>query len=183
MNSSDIPNPKQPKKSRLPHWAAPILLFVMFLVVHVAIPYGLSLLSTRYGWYDGRPGAWNLLALLLVAGGIAGTLWMISLHYQASPRAFLEFEETQTVLTRGPYAYSRNPMFFFELVFWFGWVLFYGSIAVLIGFLFLFAAFNFAAVPWEERHLEARFGEAYRSYKALVPRWFGLPRKDQKDKR
>jgi protein-S-isoprenylcysteine O-methyltransferase Ste14 len=36
--------------------------------------------------------------------------------------------------------------------------------------------FTFVIVPWEERDLEARFGEAYRAYKARVPRWLGLPR-------
>jgi protein-S-isoprenylcysteine O-methyltransferase Ste14 len=28
-------------------------------------------------------------------------------------------------------------------------------------------------VPWEERNLEARFGEAYLRYKHSVPRWLG----------
>jgi protein-S-isoprenylcysteine O-methyltransferase Ste14 len=68
-------------------------------------------------------------------------------------------------------------MFLFELAFWFGWALFYGSIAVLIGFLLFWVALNFMIVPYEERDLEARFGEAYRDYKARVPRWLGLPRR------
>jgi protein-S-isoprenylcysteine O-methyltransferase Ste14 len=68
-------------------------------------------------------------------------------------------------------------MYLFELVFWFGWALFYGSITVLIGFLLWFAMFNFIIVPWEERDLEARFGEAYRQYKQVVPRWLGKVRR------
>jgi len=159
----------------------PIYLTVLFLLVHVAAPWGLSLLSTRRGWVDGRPGRWNLLALIPVAAGIAGTIWMISLHYRASPGSFLELRPIQKLLTPGPYAYSRNPMYLSELAFWFGWALFYGSAAVLIGFLLLFGLFNFGAVPWEERDLEARFGEAYRQYKQAVPRWLGR-RRAQRDK-
>jgi protein-S-isoprenylcysteine O-methyltransferase Ste14 len=177
MNTPEIPNKDQSKRVRLPHWITPIFLTVLFLLVHVAAPWGLSLLSTRYGWVDGRPGTWNLLALIFVVAGIACTIWMIALHYRASPSSFLELRPGQKLLTPGPYAFSRNPMFLFELAFWFGWALFYGSIAVLIGFLLFWVALNFMIVPYEERDLEARFGEAYRDYKARVPRWLGLPRR------
>ncbi len=173
MSTPEVPSSKQPKRARLPHWITPIYLTALFLLVHVAAPWGLSLLSTRHGWVDGRPGQWNLLALILVVAGIAGTIWMIALHFRASPNSFLEFRPTQRLLTPGPYAFSRNPMYLFELAFWFGWALFYGSIAVLIGFLLWFAMFNFVIVPYEERDLEARFGEAYRQYKKVVPRWLG----------
>lgn len=177
MSTPEIPNKEQSKRVRLPHWMTPIFLTLLFLLVHVAAPWGVSLLSIRHGWVDGRPGPWNLLALILVVAGIAGTLWMIALHFLASPRSFLELQQTQKLLTRSPYAFSRNPMYLSELAFWFGWALFYGSIAVLIGFLVWLAMFNLVIVPWEERDLEARFGEAYRAYKARVPRWLGLPRR------
>ncbi len=168
---------KPSKRVRLPHWITPIFYVVLFLLVHVAVPWGLSLVSIRHGWVDGRPGPWNLLALILVVAGIACTIWMIALHFLASPHAFLELRPTQTLLTPGPYAFSRNPMYLFELTFWFGWALFYGSITVLIGFLLWFAMFNLVIVPWEERDLEARFGETYLEYKRTVPRWIGKIRR------
>jgi protein-S-isoprenylcysteine O-methyltransferase Ste14 len=176
MSTPEIPNKEQPKRGRLAHWITALFLTVLFLLVHVAAPWGLSLLSTRYGWADGRPGAWNLLALILVVAGIASTVWMITLHFLASPGSFLELRPAQKLLTPGPYAFSRNPMYLFELAFWFGWALFYGSIAVLLGFLFWLTLFNFVIVPWEERDLEARFGEAYRQYEKAVPRWLGKPK-------
>jgi len=172
-----MPSAAPSKKVRLPRWLSSILVACLFLLIHVAAPWGLSLLSTRYGWVDGRPGIWNLLAILLVIPGIACTLWLISLHFRASPESFTELRPIEKLLTPGPYTFSRNPMYLSELVFWFGWALFYGSLAVFIGFLFWVAMFNFVAVPWEERDLEARFGEEYRAYKARVPRWLGLPRR------
>jgi protein-S-isoprenylcysteine O-methyltransferase Ste14 len=168
---------EQSKGTRFPHWLTPILLAVLFLVIHVAAPWGLSLLSTRYGWVDGRPGAWNLLALLLVAAGMAVTFWLIAQHYLASADTFLEMQPGQKLLTPGLYAFSRNPMYLSELAFWFGWALFYGSITVLGGFLLWFVMFNFEIVPYEERDLERRFGEAYRQYKQMVPRWLRLRRR------
>jgi protein-S-isoprenylcysteine O-methyltransferase Ste14 len=173
MNTNEVSLGEHPGRVRLPPWAVSIYLSAFFLLVHVAAPWRLSLLSNRHGWVKGRPGRWNLLALLLVIPGIAGTCWMIALHYRASPRSFVELKQTEKLLTPGPYALSRNPMYLFELVFWFGWALFYGSFAVLIGFLVFFTLLNFVIVPYEERGLEARFGEAYRQYKNSVPRWLG----------
>jgi protein-S-isoprenylcysteine O-methyltransferase Ste14 len=160
----------------MPTWLAAGSWTALFLLVHVAAPLGLSLLSVREGWVSGRPGAWNLLALLIVIPGIATTAWLVVQHYVASPQSFLELTRTQTMLTRGPYAYSRNPMYVLELAFWVGWSLFYGSVTVLIGVLLWWLAFSLVIVPREERVLEQQFGEAYRAYKARVPRWLGLPR-------
>jgi protein-S-isoprenylcysteine O-methyltransferase Ste14 len=77
------------------------------------------------------------------------------------------------LLRHGPYAFSRNPMYLFELTLMFGWVIFYGSVAVLIAFGIACAVLNFINVPLEERALQARFGEVYLEYQRSVPRWFG----------
>jgi protein-S-isoprenylcysteine O-methyltransferase Ste14 len=34
-----------------------------------------------------------------------------------------------------------------------------------------FLTLNFGFVPWEERRLEARFGDEYRAYRKQVRRW------------
>lgn len=173
MNKPESPADPPGNKRHVPAWVTPIYLALLFLLIHITLPWALSLLGRRYGWMDGRPGVWNLLALILVTGGIAGTLWMIALHYLTSPGAFMNRQPTQDIVRRGPYAYTRNPMYLFELTFWLGWALFYGSLAVGIGFLAWLSAFNFIILPWEERGLEERFGEPYREYKRRVPRWFG----------
>lgn len=181
MGASEVRGSQPPERARPPRSIAPISLAALFLLVHVAAPWGLSLLSTRHGWANRRPGRWNLLALILVVPGIAGTLWMVSLHVRASARTFLWLRPAQKLLTPGPYSFSRNPMYLLELSFWLGWGLFYGSLPVLLGFLLWLVMFNFLIVPYEERYLETRFGEAYRQYKEMVPRWLASPRRWQDD--
>jgi protein-S-isoprenylcysteine O-methyltransferase Ste14 len=63
------------------------------------------------------------------------------------------------MLTHGPYCRRRAP-----------------SVTVLIGVLLMWLIFSLLIVLREERALEELFGEAYRAYKARVPRWLGLPR-------
>jgi protein-S-isoprenylcysteine O-methyltransferase Ste14 len=75
---------------------------------------------------------------------------------------------------RGPYAFTRHPMYLAALALWLGWAVFYGSVAVVIALLVLAAWVSFIARR-EERALEAKFGDAYRAYQARVPRWLGMP--------
>jgi len=81
------------------------------------------------------------------------------------------------LLRRGMYAFSRHPMYLSELTLLLGWIIFYGSLALVIALVMWFVFFNYYAIPQEERILEAHFGEAYREYKKQVPRWFGKIRR------
>src|SRR5262249_51986248 len=88
--------------------------------------------------------------------------------------------EPKILMTRGPYAYSRHPMYLAELGLWFGWAVLFGSFIVLAGFMVLCVVVSILA-PREERALEAKFGEQYRLYRARVPRWVGIPRDGSTD--
>jgi protein-S-isoprenylcysteine O-methyltransferase Ste14 len=69
------------------------------------------------------------------------------------------------LLSQGAYRFSRNPMYLSELTLLLGWVIFYGSAALLIAFVVWWAFFNFYQIPQEERVLEASSGETYLEYK------------------
>jgi len=173
MGASNIPNPGPAKKARfLPLWQAyPLALFVWDV-----LPWAISLLTPHYGWTAGHPGAWNLVGLIPALFGTAGLIWGMSLHAAESAEG-IEWElDKSYLLMRGPYAFSRHPMYVSELILLFGWVIFYGSLALVIALVLWCLVFSRLA-PNEERVLEAHFGEAYRQYKKVVPRWLGPPRR------
>ena len=91
--------------------------------------------------------------------------------YQAKTRVPVDWSPA-ILMSGGPYAISRHPMYVGELALWLGWAILYGSIPVLIGFAVLDAVVARLA-PREERALESKFGDVYRQYKARVPRWLG----------
>jgi protein-S-isoprenylcysteine O-methyltransferase Ste14 len=110
MRTPKVPNRASSQSVRLPLWVALIFWPLLFLLVHVAAPWAISLLSTRHGWTHRRPGRWNRLALLLVGAGAAGVGWCLSLHVGASS-GILEMERTpRSLLLRGPYRFTRNPI-------------------------------------------------------------------------
>jgi protein-S-isoprenylcysteine O-methyltransferase Ste14 len=74
------------------------------------------------------------------------------------------------LVTRGPYAFSRNPMYV-------GWTIAYLGVTLAVGSRWLLVmlppvlAYTHLAVLREERHLEARFGPDYARYRELVRRY------------
>ena len=87
----------------------------------------------------------------------------------------MPFTPTTELVTRGPYRYIRNPILLGVSLFYFGatslpfgWLV---GLTVFGGSLLL-GGIYYRAV--EERQLEERFGEAYRTYKRQTP--FLVPR-------
>jgi protein-S-isoprenylcysteine O-methyltransferase Ste14 len=174
MNSSNIPNSGDPKKAK---YLSPWLAYPLALLVWWALPWAISLLTPHYGWVTRRPGLWNLLGLILVLFGTIGLLWGVAVHAAQSSKG-IEWELDKSYLLRGGmYIFSRNPMYLFELMLLFGWVIFYGSVSLVIAFVIAYLLFNYYLILQEEHVLDAHFGEAYREYKKKVPRWFGKIRR------
>ena len=176
MNTTEIPNQDPSQRASVPGWVALIIALIFWVIllplVHAGIPWALSFLGPRYGWIDGRSGIWNLLGLIPIALANICLIWLMILNFRRIPRR-LKLERTPTyLLTRGPYRFSRNPMYIAELMLWFGWAVFYGSIIICIALLVMAPLMNKRVVAREEHDLEARFGESYLEYKNRVPRWF-----------
>ncbi|MFX1368333.1 MAG: methyltransferase family protein [Promethearchaeota archaeon] len=145
--------------------------FVLFSAVSIIIIYVLSL-------------PWNLpihfllsvgTGLVLLATGfplIILTLRSLSLNRAFGDELYLASEQSK-LITTGPYAYTRNPLYLSATILFIGWTLLLRyTFLLLVTVMYLFL-FRFAA-KWEEEELAERFGEEYLSYKKRVP--FFIPR-------
>ncbi len=79
----------------------------------------------------------------------------------------------ERLVTDGPYAYSRNPMYLGHLLFMAGLVLTTRSPLALVLAARQWQRFSERARVDEER-LEPLFGDEYRDYRARVPPWLAL---------
>lgn len=185
MGTPESTEPQPPRPASLPRWLVLVLAPVVWLVglpaVHLGVPWALSHLGPRYGWADGGPATGNLLGLAVVGLGAALLGWVM-LHGFSRSRDLPERVPVDwspaLLMTGGPYAFSRHPMYIGELGLWLGSAVLYGSPAVLVGAVVVFALMRRLAVQ-EEGALEAKFGDAYRRYKARVPRWVGFPGRER----
>ncbi|MDE3113547.1 MAG: isoprenylcysteine carboxylmethyltransferase family protein [Chloroflexota bacterium] len=74
------------------------------------------------------------------------------------------------LVTTGPYAISRNPMYLGHLLYGAGVALATGSPIAVAGFLYQLRRFT-RRVRIDEERIEQAFGDEYREYRKRVPRW------------
>ncbi|MBT2514326.1 isoprenylcysteine carboxylmethyltransferase family protein [Arthrobacter sp. ISL-30] len=108
----------------------------------------------------------------LVLAGAALTYWAWEERRRRTLGDF-DLEQPEELVTTGPYAINRHPMYL-------GWRLIHlgtgvglGTSWVLVTFPAAMAA-EFLGIPAEEAATAKRFGDAYLDYSARVPRY--LPR-------
>lgn len=76
-----------------------------------------------------------------------------------------------TIVRKGPYRFSRNPIYLAFTLLQLGIAAWVNSLAVLLMLLPALGLIALAVVPREERYLEARFPSEYLPYKRAVRRW------------
>jgi protein-S-isoprenylcysteine O-methyltransferase Ste14 len=76
-----------------------------------------------------------------------------------------------TLVVTGPFGFSRNPMYLARTLLYLGLALLANALCVLVLLVPLLLVMNYGVIKREERYLEAKFGEAYRRYRAAVRRW------------
>jgi protein-S-isoprenylcysteine O-methyltransferase Ste14 len=78
---------------------------------------------------------------------------------------------TATLVRRGPYRFSRNPIYLAFTLFQIGLAAWVNSLGLLLALLPALALLMRVVIPREERYLEARFPAKYLPYKRAVRRW------------
>lgn len=113
----------------------------------------------------------DLLGLGLINLGLLVRVWAIGYAGGATRSYKLRAARLVTV---GPYAYVRNPIYLGNLLIGLGIVFVSGSWVALAVLAIVFSIEYGAIVSLEEEFLTRTFGDAYREYAGRVPRW--LPR-------
>jgi protein-S-isoprenylcysteine O-methyltransferase Ste14 len=115
---------------------------------------------------------WRALAgianLVVGAAIYACCVWGFAQFGRGTPAPI---DAPKTLVVRGLYRYSRNPMYLGVLTVIAGWALLYGSGRLLAYAAVVAACFESVVRFYEEPHLEHEFGEPYRRYKRHVRRW------------
>jgi len=83
-------------------------------------------------------------------------------------------EKNAAVISWGPYAFTRNPLYFGNFLIGIGFVIMGNSVWLLVLFFAVFPLVYWPTILEEEHFLRERFGAAYEAYLKSVPRFFPL---------
>lgn len=128
---------------------------VPFLLVPLLAPGGI----TRLG---------IIVFVLLFVLGEGWRLWGVATAGTVTRR---RSRNVQKLVTHGPFALSRNPLYNGNYFLWMGFVALSGVWWFLPVATLLFAVEYFFIVRYEEGVLETIFGEEYLAFKRRTPRW------------
>jgi protein-S-isoprenylcysteine O-methyltransferase Ste14 len=144
------------------------ILFV-FLIVRVVLPTADAAVGLIPG--TARPViAWPGLAVMAAGSAI---ILAAQVQMGMSWRIGLDRERTGLVIT-GLFAWSRNPTFLGMIAVVLGAFLIAPTVVTGIVLASAWIAFS-VQIRMEEEHLQRMHGPAYERYRAVVPRWIGLP--------
>ncbi len=116
------------------------------------------------------PELGHVAGALLVSLGLANDIWC-AITLRRHKTTILPHRSVSTLVTLGPFRYSRNPIYVSELVLTLGLGLLLRSPwTILLTPLLFFSLIKLAIEP-EERHLERKFGAEFQQYLARTPRW------------
>jgi len=108
--------------------------------------------------------------VFLISLGFLLRVWA-TVHFYARQMHVISLEPQTSLVTTGPYRYSRNPLYLGGNVFcFFGAALLLGSPTATV-MTAVHLPFVNLMIRREEKQLEQKFGEEFRTYEKKVCRW------------
>ena len=134
------------------------------------------------------PNPYNYLVLIPQMLAIAGIIWCFKYisfkdflglnqidRYLKNEYKDDELDENYTLRIEGPYKYSRQPIYFFSIVF----LLFRPEMNLFYLTVFTsFTAYFYIGSYYEEKKMLRLFGDEYRNYQKKIPRIFPIKLKN-----
>jgi protein-S-isoprenylcysteine O-methyltransferase Ste14 len=151
-------------------------LFFKNLVFTVVVPGSVGVLLP-YRITNGasaREGVSGALSLVLFAVAVSIYAWSVYAFAVAGHGTPAPIDEPRTLVLRGPYRYSRNPMYLAVCSALAGWIVRYPGAGLILYGVSVAVLMVLFVTRYEEPHLSRRFGREYETYRWRVPRW--LPR-------
>ena len=133
------------------------------------------LIAAAISWSLGWPKFLGLplapLGIALVAVAWIPPVWAIVLFRREGTEVSPTSPANRTLVTSGPYRFTRNPMYLGLVIVTQGIAVWVGAWPMFIAPIAVFATANWIHIPFEEDKMRRQFGATYDGYVRRVRRW------------
>jgi|SRR5438094_8008447 len=141
----------------------PPILFVGTLLLGLLLHYLWPVNLARGPWV-------RVVGVILAVASGALALWGVRTMRRARTN-ISPSKPALAIVTDGPFRFSRNPLYVANALFYVGLSLAFNAVWPLVLFAPMLVVLHWGIIRREERYLEAKFGDPYRSYKSRVRRY------------
>jgi len=138
---------------------------MIFLLLAAAASWALG--WPRLGW----PPAHEKVGTTVFFVGCILPVWAFFLFRHENTEIDPTSDANRALVVRGPYRFSRNPMYLGLIVVALGTAILVGCWPMLIVPVAVFLTANYVHIPYEEAKMRRQFGGAYDAYVGRVRRW------------
>jgi protein-S-isoprenylcysteine O-methyltransferase Ste14 len=139
----------------------PTYFFVLLLAgIGLHFVYNIRIVHQPYTYIGG----------VLIVFGIVLNLWTDSLFKKAGTTV-KPHEKPTGFIVKGPFRFSRHPMYLGMISILTGTALLFGNLVVFISPLVFFILMESLFIPMEEKNLTKGYKKRYASYRKKVRRW------------
>jgi len=121
-------------------------------------------------WTIPAGAALGAAGLALVLTGIAVTIWS-TVTFRRAHTTIIPWEQVSSIVTTGPFRFSRNPIYLADATAYLGASLLIRSWWPLLALPGILLVMRRMVIDREESYLTERFGDPYREYQREVRRW------------
>lgn len=98
-------------------------------------------------------------------------LWASKIFAEEKTEILPTSATNRALVTRGPFRFSRNPMYLGMLTMLLGIAVMLGTLPMFASAALFFAVMNFIFIPFEEEKMRRQFKDAFDAYTRRVRRW------------
>ena len=142
----------------------------MLMALTVALGLGLGQITGEILGDKLDNTALRVIGAILIAAALAMDIWC-GRTLARRQTTILPHRAATSLVTEGPYSFSRNPIYIAHLTLTLGLGLLLAAPFIVALIPVLALGLQKLSIEPEERHLQDKFGEDFRVYMARTPRW------------
>ncbi len=150
--------------------ARPFPLLMMPPPLMFGVAFGIGAIVQRIVPVSFGVGGATLAGAVVLAAGVCLGL-SLAATFLMRRTTLNPFADPSVLVARGPYRFSRNPMYLSLIIAYLGAALMFGSVWPLVALPVPVAILIRVVIPFEEARMRTIFGASYQDYCARVRRW------------